>query len=85
VSDQRIWPNQNPFDPTQNGRVGANPQRQAKDSQYGKARTAPKHSEAEAKVLQKRFHLVVRWAASQCDYTNRRERRQFAELAQSEL
>jgi hypothetical protein len=57
VSDQRIWPNQNSFDPTQNGRVGANPQRQAKDSQYGKTRTAPKHSEAEANVLKKRLHF----------------------------
>jgi hypothetical protein len=60
VRDQRIWPNQNSFDPTQNGRIGANAQRQAKDSQYGKARTSPKRSQPEAKVLEKRLHFSLR-------------------------
>jgi len=52
-----IRPDQNPFDPTQNGRVGANAQRQAKDRQYGKAGTSQEHSQAEAKVLEKGLHF----------------------------
>jgi hypothetical protein len=56
VRDQRIGADQNSFDPTQHGCVGADAQRQAKDSQYGKARTAPKHPKTEAKILEKVLH-----------------------------
>jgi hypothetical protein len=56
VRHQGIRADQNSFDPTQNGCVGADAQRQAKDSQYGKARTAPKHPKTEAKILEKVLH-----------------------------
>src|SRR5215475_1771967 len=64
VSDQRIGADQNSFDPTQNGCVGADAQRQAKDSQYGKARTAQKHPKTEAKILDERLHLFRHSARS---------------------
>src|SRR5262249_28818557 len=64
VRDQWIGANQNSFDPTQNGCVGADAQRQAKDSQYGKAGTTPKHPKTEPKILEKRLHLARHSARS---------------------
>src|SRR5262249_27856910 len=55
---ERIRPNQNSFDPTEHRGVGSNTECEAKNCQDGKARTASKHPEAEAKVLEKRLHLV---------------------------
>jgi hypothetical protein len=60
VWHQWIGPYQNSFDPTKNGGICADAQGQAKDSQNGKPGAAPKHSEAKAKVLKKRLHLLLR-------------------------
>src|SRR5467141_2700183 len=51
VSDQRVGTEEDSFDPTEHGGVGADSQSEAKDSQDGKAGTAPKHAEADAEVL----------------------------------
>jgi len=59
MRDQRVRTNQNSFDPTEDGGIGADPERQTEDCKKRKAGTAPKHSEAEAKVLQKRLHCSV--------------------------
>jgi hypothetical protein len=56
MRDERVRPNEYSFDPTENRRSGADAERQTENSQNGKARTAPKHSEAEAQVLEKRLH-----------------------------
>jgi hypothetical protein len=55
---ERIRANQNSFDPTQNGRIGADPKRQTENCEKRKAGTAPKHSETETKILEKGLHLV---------------------------
>jgi hypothetical protein len=55
-----MGPYQNSFDPTEHGRIRTDPKCQAKERQHGKAWTAPKHSEAEAKVLKKCLHLSLR-------------------------
>ena len=47
----RKRPQQDSFDPTEDGSGRADAQSQAKDRQNRKARTAPEHAEAEAKVL----------------------------------
>jgi hypothetical protein len=58
MRDERVRPNEYSFDPTENRRRGADAERQTENSQNGKARSAPKHSETETKVLKKRLHLV---------------------------
>src|SRR5262249_44982993 len=58
VRDQRIRANQNSFDPTEHRGVGSDAECEAKQRKNGKSRTAPKHPEAEAKILEKRLHLV---------------------------
>src|SRR5436190_15443656 len=56
MRDERVRPNEYSFDPTENRRHSADAERQTKNCQNGKAGTAAKHSEAEAKVLEKRLH-----------------------------
>jgi hypothetical protein len=51
--------NQNSFDPTEHRGIGSYTECEAKNCQDGKAGTAPKYSEAEAKVLQKGLHLPL--------------------------
>ncbi len=50
VHDRRIGAEEDAFDPAEDGGVGANAQREAKNGEDGKARTAPKHAEADAQV-----------------------------------
>jgi hypothetical protein len=54
--DERVGPNEYSFNPTENRRRGADAERQTKNRQNRKTGTAPKHSEAEAKVLKKCLH-----------------------------
>ena len=42
---------QNPFDPTEDGGVGANPQGQANDGKKRKAGIAPQHPETKTNIL----------------------------------
>jgi len=51
MRDQWKRAQQDPFDPTENGCGGADPQCQAEDREYGKARTTPEHANAKSKVL----------------------------------
>src|SRR5258707_12773448 len=52
VSNQRVGAEEDPFDPTEDSGIRADPQSEAQNRQDGKARTAAEHAEADAEVLQ---------------------------------
>src|SRR5205823_4601919 len=54
---ERIRPNQNSFDPTEHRSIRPDAECEAKQRKNGKSGTAPKHSQTEAKILEKRLHL----------------------------
>src|SRR4029077_9910517 len=56
VRDQRVRSEEDSFDPTEHGGVGADSEREAKNRQRGKAGTAAKHAQPKAKVLQSAFN-----------------------------
>src|SRR6266571_6174312 len=55
VRNRRIGSEQDALNPTEDGGVRTDPQRQTENCQRGKPRTAPEHPEAEAEVLQRRL------------------------------
>src|SRR5260370_6066814 len=55
MRDERVGAEENSFDPTEDSGIGADPQSQAKNREDRKPRTAPKHPDAEAEVLQRRL------------------------------
>jgi hypothetical protein len=61
MRNEWVRANEDPFNPTKNRSICADPESQAEDCENRKARTAPEHPEAEAKILKKRLHL---WFAS---------------------
>ncbi len=68
MRDERIRMDENSFDPTQGRGVRPDTQCQTENSKNGKARTAPKHSEAEAKVLEKGLHFSSSFCPKRFDW-----------------
>src|SRR5262249_29543645 len=64
VRNKGIRANQNSFDPAQYRSVRSDSEGKTKNRKNGKAGTAPKHSEPEAKILKKCLHLVRQSARS---------------------
>jgi hypothetical protein len=56
VQHQRIRANQNAFNPTEHRGICADAENEAKERENGKSRTAQKHPETEAKILEKCLH-----------------------------
>src|SRR5215472_5078899 len=52
---ERVRAEQDAFHPTENGGIGANAKREAKNREQRKARTAAEHAEAEPKILRNRL------------------------------
>ncbi len=53
VGDGGVRPEEDAFDPTEDGSVGADAEGEAKNRQERKSRAAAEHSKAEAEVLKK--------------------------------